>query len=73
MSHQPLRLSRNEILALKFAAHRQLARWANKPKLSAHQHAQRTALARAVRTLQADAFAQGCALRGVDSEEARDE
>jgi len=36
-----VRLSGNEILALKFAAHRQLSRWANKPELSAHQHAQR--------------------------------
>jgi hypothetical protein len=57
------RLSGDEILALKFAAHRQLSRWASKPSLSAHQHAQRAALKRAVHVLQDRAFAHGCELR----------
>jgi len=57
------RLSGEEIAALKFAAHRQLARWSNKRELSPRQHAQRNALARAVRILQARAFARGCELR----------
>jgi hypothetical protein len=39
------------VLALKFAAHRQLARWSNKPKLSPRQQAQRSALTSAVRIL----------------------
>jgi hypothetical protein len=63
MTHQPThRLSGDEIMALKFAAHRQLARWAQKEQLSPHQHAQRNALKRAVRILQAKAFAHGCEL-----------
>ncbi|MGH2941941.1 MAG: hypothetical protein ACRDLN_04100 [Solirubrobacteraceae bacterium] len=62
------RLSRDEILALKFAAHRQLARWSNKPALTPHQHAQRTALTRAVRTLSEHAFANGCDLRVPDED-----
>jgi hypothetical protein len=57
------RLSGDEILALKFAAHRQLSRWASKPSLSAHQHAQRAALKRAVHVLQDRVFAHGCQLR----------
>jgi len=56
-------LGAEEILALKFAAHRQLSRWAGKPGLSAHQHAQRNALKRAVQVLQDRAFAHGCELR----------
>lgn len=63
MSDGPLRLTGDEVLALKFAAHRQLARWSTKPRLSPHQHAQRTALIRAVRILQDSAFANGCELR----------
>ena len=64
MTDQPARcLSGEEIVALKFAAHRQLTRWANKPRLSDHQHAQRSALRRAVRLLQDEAFAHGCELR----------
>jgi hypothetical protein len=50
------RLSGDQVMALRFAAHRQLARWSNKPRLSPHQHAQRTALRAAVRILQVDAF-----------------
>jgi hypothetical protein len=57
------RLSREHVVALKFAAHRQLARWANKPRLSEHQHGQRLALKGAVRVLQGQAFAHGCELR----------
>jgi hypothetical protein len=44
-SDEPARaLSGQQVLALKFAAHRQLARWANKPKLSERQQGQRLAL-----------------------------
>jgi hypothetical protein len=57
------RLSGEQVQALKFAAHRQLARWANKPRLSEHQHGQRSALTGAVRVLQDKAFAHGCELR----------
>jgi hypothetical protein len=57
------RLSGEQVLALKFAAHRQLARWSSKPKLSTHQHGQRSALKSAVRILQDQAFADGCELR----------
>jgi hypothetical protein len=57
------RLSGDQVLALKFAAHRQLARWSSKPRLSPHQHGQRSALKSAVRVLQDQAFAGGCELR----------
>ena len=64
MSDEPRRcLAGEEVVALKFAANRQLARWASKPRLSEHQHAQRAALRRAVRVLQEDAFTHGCELR----------
>jgi hypothetical protein len=73
VSDQPtLRLSGDQILALKFAAHRQLARWANKPKLSPHQHAQRSALKGAVRVLQDQTFAGGCELRVPGAEDDAD-
>jgi hypothetical protein len=62
-------LSGDEIAALKFAAHRQFARWSNKPKLSSHQHAQRNALKRAACILQDHAFAAGCELQASDEEE----
>jgi hypothetical protein len=62
------RLSGDEVLARKFAAHRQLARWSDKPKLSAHQHGQRSALKSAVRILQDPAFARGCELRAPDAD-----
>ena len=65
------RLSGDEILALKFAAHRQLTRWASKPGLSAHQHAQRAALKRAVHVLQDRAFAHGCELQARNVEDQR--
>jgi hypothetical protein len=63
------RLSGEEIAALKFAAHRQLARWSNKRELSSHQQTQRTALASAARTLANQAFAHGCELHGAHNEE----
>ena len=63
------RLSGDEIVALKFAAHRQLSRWAGKPGLSAHQHAQRAALKRAVQVLQDRTFAHGCELGAHGAEE----
>jgi hypothetical protein len=62
------RLSGEQIQALKFAAHRQLARWSNKPKLSPRQHRQRAALKSAVRVLQDQALAHGCELRVPDAE-----
>jgi len=57
------RLTGEQIMALRFAAHRQLARWSNKPKLTPHQLSQRTALRRAVHILDPDAFTNGCELR----------
>ena len=60
-------LSGEQVMALKFAAHRQLARWANKPRLSEHQHAQRSALRAAVQVLRDGAFALGCELRAPDA------
>jgi hypothetical protein len=69
VSDEPMsRLSGDQVLALKFAAHRQLARWSSKPKLSAHQHGQRSALKSAIRVLQDQAFAGGCELRAPDAE-----
>ena len=56
------RLSGDEIVALRFAAHRQLSRWA-RPGLSAHQQQKRAALKRAVGVLQERTFARGCELR----------
>ena len=71
MTGQPARrLTGEEIAALKFAAHRQLARWANRPRLSPDQHARRNALKRAVHMLHA--FTTGCELRAPDYEEHSD-
>ena len=73
MSDEPTaRLSGEQIVALKFAVHRQLARWANKPKLSEHQHDRRSVLIDAVRLLEGKAFAHGCELRVPDAEDDRD-
>jgi hypothetical protein len=58
----PQQLSADEIVVLKFAAHRQLARWAHKRELSPRQRVKRTALVGAVRTLDDHAFARGCEL-----------
>jgi hypothetical protein len=66
MSDRLRRLSGDEIQAIKFAAHRQLARWANKSDLSPRQHAQRLALIRAVRVLDDKVLADGCVLRAHD-------
>jgi len=63
------RLSGEQVTALKFAVHRQLARWANKPRLSEYQ---RLALKGAVRVLQDPVFSHGCELRVPDTEEDRD-
>jgi hypothetical protein len=62
------RLTAEQILALKFAAHRQLARWANKPELHPRQRARRAELVRAVRVLEDRALAAGCELRPSDHE-----
>jgi hypothetical protein len=62
MSDRPPQLSREEVLALKFAAHRQLARWAKSRALSSRQKARRAALVTAVRILEDRAFAGGCEL-----------
>jgi len=56
------RLTGDEIQALKFAAHRQLARWANQRELQPRQRARRTALVRAVRVLEDKALSDGCEL-----------
>jgi hypothetical protein len=64
MSDEPTqRLSRDEVSALKFAAHRQLARWAKSSHLRPRQREQRGALVRAVRILEHHPFANGCELR----------
>ncbi|MEA2148222.1 MAG: hypothetical protein QOD69_52 [Solirubrobacteraceae bacterium] len=59
----PHYLTREEILALKYAAHRQLARWVTARPLHPRQRERRTALVTAVRTLEDPAFAHGCELR----------
>jgi hypothetical protein len=72
MSDPPTgRLSGEEIRALKFAAHRQLARLSNNPELSPDQHARRNALKRAVGVLHDRAFAHGCELHAPNDGEAR--
>ncbi|MGI9100526.1 MAG: hypothetical protein ACR2H2_18900 [Solirubrobacteraceae bacterium] len=68
MSDEPPCLTGDEIQALKFAAHRQLARWANKRELQPRQHARRAALVRAVRVLEDKAFTHGCELRASGQE-----
>ena len=73
MTDQPTRrLSSEEIVALKFAAHRQLARWSNKPQLSPHQNTRRNALKRAVRVLEDNAFIGGCKLLAPEDEQHAD-
>ena len=68
MTDRPARrLSGEEISALRFAAHRQLARWSNKPRSSPHQHSQHNALKRAARALQDNAFTNGCQLKAPDT------
>lgn len=60
------RLSREQVAALRFAAHRQLARWAKQHELQPRQREQRTALVHAVRVLEDGALAGGCELRAPD-------
>jgi hypothetical protein len=60
---QARQLSPEEIVELKLAARRQLARWAQKRELSPRQRVKRTALRRAVSTLEDTALVHGCELR----------
>jgi hypothetical protein len=60
------RLSLDEVAALKFAAHRQLARWAKNRPLRSRQREQRAALVSAVRVLEHPALRDGCELRALD-------
>jgi hypothetical protein len=62
-------LAEDEMVALRFAAHRQLTRWNNIRDLQPGQRARRTALARAVRILEDRSFARGCELHGPGEEE----
>ena len=57
------RLTSEQVAALRFAAHRQLARWSKRPNLSVHQRAQRSELRRAVEALKDGALVGGCELR----------
>jgi hypothetical protein len=66
------RLSGEEILALRFASHRQLARWSKNPRLSPDQHARRNALKRAVAVLHDPALADGCELHPPERERGSD-
>jgi hypothetical protein len=68
VSDQPRQLSREHVLALEFAAHRQLARWAKSRPLAPRQQARRAALVHAVRVLEDSAFADGCELRATGDE-----
>jgi hypothetical protein len=64
-------LSRAELLASKFAAHRQLARWGkHRASLRPRQREQRTALVRAVRILEDPRFgtASSCVRRATSSQ-----
>jgi hypothetical protein len=64
VTEQPTRLDRDQLAALKFAAHRQLARWGkHRDALRPRQREQRAALVRAVRILEDQAFADGVELR----------
>jgi hypothetical protein len=68
LNDEPRRLTGDEIQARKFAAHRQLARWASRRDLQPRQRARRTALVRAVRTLEDKALVKGCELHVADPE-----
>jgi len=68
MSEAPRRLSPGQMRALKFAAHRQLARWAKQRELQPRRRAQRAELVRAVRILEDPGFTHGCDLRAIDEE-----
>jgi hypothetical protein len=70
VSEPPTRLDRDELAALKFAAHRQLARWGkNRDSLRPRQREQRKALVRAVRTLKDPRFGDGVELRAAAGDE----
>lgn len=62
MNDAPPRLSRDELVALRFAAHRQLTRWAKNRPLRPRQHQQRAALVTALRLLEDQALTNGCEL-----------
>jgi hypothetical protein len=67
-SDEPVpRLSRDEIAALTFAARRQITRWSNRRELQPRDQAQRAALIRAVQVMRQRAFANGCELRAIAS------
>ena len=66
MTDEPTpRLSHEQIGALKFAAHRQLSRWAKHRELRPRQQARRDALLSAMRVLADDALRDGCHLRPI--------
>jgi hypothetical protein len=65
-SDRTRRLSGDEIAVLRFAARRQLTRWANRQNLQPRERRQRTSLIRAVRVLDDRALASGCELRALD-------
>jgi len=62
------RLSSEQLGALKFAAHRQLSRWAKNRQLRPRQQARRDALLSAVRVLADDTLRDGCQLRPAPSD-----
>ena len=69
MSDEPAHhLSADQLSALKFAAHRQLARWAKSSHLRPRQREQRTGLVHAVRILEDPALAHGVELRASSAE-----
>ena len=64
MSEKPTRhLTSDELLAMKLAAHRQLAPWVKSSRLRPRQCEERDALLRALRVLEDVALADGCELR----------
>jgi hypothetical protein len=62
------RLSADQVSALKFAAHRQLARWAKRSHLLPRQREQRTGLVHAIRILEDPTFANGIELRAFEGQ-----
>jgi len=64
MTGEPgLRLSSEELGALKFAGHRQLSRWAKNRPLRPRQQARRAALLSAVHALADGTLRNGCHLQ----------
>lgn len=55
-------LSREELLAVRFASRRQLSRWANNQPLGARKQPRRDALQAALRILDDPRLARGCHL-----------